>query len=99
MRAFDGAFLGYRCLRSKIRNSSLVRKKNQRKMNKADVSKLISQLRIEVRPRHRNLKNPRGPLGRMFNLRQTVTALIKFERIEVFEQRADEARGYAERVS
>uniref|UniRef100_A0A2M4AQI0 Large ribosomal subunit protein bL17m n=1 Tax=Anopheles triannulatus TaxID=58253 RepID=A0A2M4AQI0_9DIPT len=67
-------------------------------MNQAEVTKLMSQLRIAVRPRHRNLKNPRGPEGRLDKLRKTVTALVKHERIELNYQRADEARGYAERL-
>lgn len=67
-------------------------------MNQAEVSKLVSQLRILVKPRHRNLKNRFGPEGRMEKLRKTVTALVKYERIELHTQRADEARGYAERV-
>ncbi|KAH8317182.1 hypothetical protein KR074_000688 [Drosophila pseudoananassae] len=65
-------------------------------MNQADVSKLMSQLRIAIRPRHRNLKNIDGPEGRLLKLRKTVTALVKHERIELFYNRADEARGYAE---
>ncbi|KAK7869029.1 hypothetical protein R5R35_002979 [Gryllus longicercus] len=67
-------------------------------MNQADVSKLISKLRINVAPRHRNLKNPDGPEGRLLKLRKTVTGLIKHERIELNYNRADEARGYAERL-
>ncbi|XP_073838171.1 mitochondrial ribosomal protein L17 [Musca autumnalis] len=65
-------------------------------MNQAEVTKLMSQLRIAVRPNKRNLKNPNGPEGRLMKLRKTVTALVKHERIELFYQRADEARGYAE---
>ncbi|CAD7002876.1 unnamed protein product [Ceratitis capitata] len=64
-------------------------------MNQADVSKLMSQLRIAVKP-HRNLRNPDGPEGRLLKLRKTVTALVKHERIELYYNRADEARGYAE---
>lgn len=58
----------------------------------------MSQLRIMIRPRHRNLRNREGPKGRIDKLRQTVTALVKYERIELFSNRAHEARGYAERV-
>ncbi|XP_029722995.2 large ribosomal subunit protein bL17m [Aedes albopictus] len=67
-------------------------------MNQAEVAKLMSQLKIAVRPRHRNLKNIDGPEGRLDKLRKTVTALIKHERIELNYQRADEARAYAERL-
>lgn len=67
-------------------------------MNQADVTKLMSQLRIAVRPNKRHLKNIDGPEGRLLKLRKTVTALVKHERIELFYNRADEARGYAELV-
>ncbi len=72
-------------------------------MNQAEVAKLISQLKIAVKPRHRNLKvalqyDEFAPgLGRIEKLRKTVTALVKYERLEMNYNRADEARGYAER--
>lgn len=68
-------------------------------MNQAEVSKLMSQLRFAVQPRHKKLRNPGGPEGRLKKLRKTVNALIKHERIELNYPRAEEARGYAERVS
>ena len=68
-------------------------------MNQAEVTKLMSQLKVAVRPRHRNIKNIDGPEGRLDKLRKTVTALVKYERLEMNYNRADEARGYAERVS
>lgn len=68
-------------------------------MNQAEVSKLMSQLKFAVKPRHRNLKNDEGPEGRLMKLRQSVTALFKYERLEMNYNRADETRGYAERVS
>ncbi|XP_017770478.1 PREDICTED: 39S ribosomal protein L17, mitochondrial [Nicrophorus vespilloides] len=67
-------------------------------MNQADVSKLVSQLRIKVNPRLRKFRNPGGPEERLNKLRKTVTALIKHERIELNYPRADEARMYAERL-
>lgn len=67
-------------------------------MNQAEVTKLVSQLRIAVRSRHRNLKNSKGAEGRIDKLRKTVTALVKNERIELNTQRGDEARQYAERL-
>lgn len=68
-------------------------------MNQAEVSKLVSKLRVKVLPAHRNLKNPKGtPEGRLDKLRKTVTGLIKFERIELNYNTADEARQYTERV-
>jgi large subunit ribosomal protein L17 len=67
-------------------------------MNQAEVTKLMSQLKFAIRPRYRTLKNPDGPEGRLMKLRKTVTALFKYERLEMNYQRADEARGYAERV-
>ena len=40
-----------------------------------------------------------GPEARIMKLRQLVTGLIRYERIEPHWTSADEARGYAERVS
>lgn len=68
-------------------------------MNQADVSKLVSKLRFMIQPKHRRLRNPGGSEGRLNNIGRTVTALMKYERIELYHDRADEARGYAERVS
>lgn len=67
-------------------------------MNQAEVSKLMSQLKFAIQPRHRRMKNPAGPEGRLMKLRQSVTALFKYERLEMNYNRADETRGYAERV-
>ena len=67
-------------------------------MNQADVTKLVSKLRIKVPPQHRRLRNVDGPEGRINKLRKTVTGLIKYERIELHLHRGDEARQYAERV-
>ncbi|KOB72370.1 Uncharacterized protein OBRU01_10632 [Operophtera brumata] len=67
-------------------------------MNQAEVSKLVSKLRVNVRPLPRRLRNEKGSEGRMEKLRKTVTGLIKFERIELNYHRADEARQYAERL-
>ncbi|XP_047533976.1 39S ribosomal protein L17, mitochondrial [Vanessa atalanta] len=67
-------------------------------MNQADISKIVSKLRIKVPPEHRRLKGPQGPEGRLNKLRKTVTGLIKYERIELNYRRGDEARQYAERL-
>merc|ERR1712071_274420 len=67
-------------------------------MAQADLTRLVSTLKIAVRPRHRQFASPEGPAGRLRRLRATVTALVKYERIELHEPRADEARGYAERL-
>ncbi|KAJ9599571.1 hypothetical protein L9F63_009945 [Diploptera punctata] len=67
-------------------------------MNQADVTKLMSKLKIKVNPRKRNLKNSAGSEGRLLKIRKTLTALIKHERIELNLQRADETRGYVERL-
>ncbi|XP_031638491.1 39S ribosomal protein L17, mitochondrial [Contarinia nasturtii] len=66
-------------------------------MNQADIAKLVSRLRFQVHPKKR-LPNIRGPLGRLERLRDYVTALIKYERIECYYPKADESRGYAERL-
>ncbi|XP_068630250.1 large ribosomal subunit protein bL17m [Battus philenor] len=67
-------------------------------MNQAEVAKLVSKLRIKVAPEPRRLRNLKGPEGRLDKLRKTVTALIKYERIELNYNRGDEARQYAERL-
>ncbi|XP_060531404.1 large ribosomal subunit protein bL17m [Cylas formicarius] len=67
-------------------------------MNQAEISKLVSQLKIKVNPRLRKFRNPKGPEERLNKLRKTVTALIKHERIELNYPRANEARMYAERL-
>lgn len=68
-------------------------------MNQAEVSQLMSKLRIRINPRHKNLKTPEGPQGRLKKLRKTVNALFKYERLELNYTLASETRGYAERVS
>nr|SVE84545.1 EOG090X0EUO [Daphnia pulex] len=67
-------------------------------MNQADLSKLVSALRIAVKPKPRLFASPEGPAGRLRKLKATVTALVKYERIELNYPRAEEAQGYAERL-
>lgn len=67
-------------------------------MNKADITKLVSRLRFRIQPNRKRMPNMKGPMGRLEKLRDSVTALIKYERIELLYPRADESRGYAERV-
>lgn len=67
-------------------------------MNQAEITKLVSKLNTRVNPRLRKFRNPKGPEERLNKLRKTVTALFKYERIELNYPRADEARMYAERV-
>lgn len=67
-------------------------------MNQAEVSKLMSQLRVAIPLKPRRLRGYDGPEGRLMKLRKTVTALVKHERIELNYDRAHEARGYMERV-
>lgn len=68
-------------------------------MPQADVSKLVSQLKFKINPEHRRLRNVKGPEGRHEILKKILTGLFKYERIELVYTKADEARGYAERVS
>ncbi|XP_043255187.1 39S ribosomal protein L17, mitochondrial [Colletes gigas] len=65
-------------------------------MNQANVEKLVSRLRYKVRPTPRKLKNVQGPEGRLNKIKKTLTALVKYERIELNYPRADETRGYVE---
>ncbi|KOC63344.1 39S ribosomal protein L17, mitochondrial [Habropoda laboriosa] len=67
-------------------------------MGQANVEKLVSKLRYNVRPTPRKLKNPDGPEGRLRKIQKTLTAVINYERIELNYARADETRGYVERL-
>lgn len=67
-------------------------------MNNADVMKLMSALRVKFNANPRRLRNPDGSSGRLQKIGQTLTALIKHERIELNFNRADETRPYVERV-
>jgi large subunit ribosomal protein L17 len=58
----------------------------------------VSKLPIAVAKKHRRFGNVEGLYGRLIKMRQTVTALVRHERIELNYLRADEARGYAERL-
>ncbi|XP_037518765.1 39S ribosomal protein L17, mitochondrial [Rhipicephalus sanguineus] len=64
----------------------------------ADATRLIPALKHVVTHRHRRLTTPKGSLGRVEKIRATLTALFKHERIELNHPRADEVRGYAERL-
>lgn len=46
--------------------------------------------------KHRRLRNAEGPAGRIKKIQKTLTALLKYERLEVNYNRADETRGYVE---
>ncbi|KAH7936498.1 hypothetical protein HPB49_000294 [Dermacentor silvarum] len=63
----------------------------------ADATRLIPALKHGVKHRYRKLSTPKGALGRVEKIRETLTALFKHERIELNHPRADEVRGYAER--
>ncbi|XP_012139116.1 mitochondrial ribosomal protein L17 [Megachile rotundata] len=65
-------------------------------MNQANVEKLVSKLKFNIRPEPRKLKNVLGPKGRIYKIQKTLTAVIKYERIELIYERADETRGYVE---
>ncbi|XP_065301936.1 large ribosomal subunit protein bL17m [Dermacentor albipictus] len=64
----------------------------------ADATRLIPALKHGVKHRYRKLTTSKGPLGRVEKIRETLTALFKHERIELNHPRADEVRGYAERL-
>lgn len=67
-------------------------------MNQANVDKLVSKLRFKINPQRRKLQNVDGPEGRLRKIQKTLTALIKYERLELNFPRADETRGYVEQV-
>ncbi|XP_014670453.1 PREDICTED: 39S ribosomal protein L17, mitochondrial-like [Priapulus caudatus] len=56
------------------------------------------RLKFQILPKIRNLSTPEGPLGRIKQLQKLVGAIIQYERIESQWSRADEARGYVERL-
>lgn len=64
----------------------------------AELSKLVSRLKIPVHWHVKRMSNPQGPEGRLLKLRKTVTALFKYERLELNWYLGDESRGYAERL-
>ncbi|GIZ00592.1 39S ribosomal protein L17, mitochondrial [Caerostris extrusa] len=65
---------------------------------KVEIAKLVPKLKHNVKPRYRNLKNTEGPEGRINKIKSTLSALLKYERLELFLPRCDEVRGYAERL-
>lgn len=67
-------------------------------MNQAKVTNLVSRLNYKVQDKSRRLKSFDGPEGRVRKIQKTLTALLKYERIELYYNRADEVRGYADRV-
>jgi large subunit ribosomal protein L17 len=67
-------------------------------MTQTRVVNLVSQLNYHVLLNPRKLKNIKGPVGRTTKLQKVLTKLIKYERIELNYNRADEARGYVEQV-
>lgn len=67
------------------------------KINQPDIEKLVNRLKYNVKPR-RKLRQPDGAEGRLLKLRKTLTALIKYERLELNYPRGDETRGYVDQV-
>ncbi|XP_070171962.1 large ribosomal subunit protein bL17m [Polyergus mexicanus] len=66
-------------------------------MNQPNLEKLVNKLRYNVKPR-RKLRQPQGSEGRLLKLRKTLTALIKYERLELNYPRGDETRGYVDQL-
>ena len=64
----------------------------------AEITKLMSQLRINVGLKQRNVRSHQGYRGGLEALRKSVTALIANERIELNEQRAITVRQYTEKL-
>ena len=52
-------------------------------MNQAEITRLISGLKIKVGSKQIKIKNPYGPRGTLEALRPSVTSLINDERIEL----------------
>lgn len=68
-------------------------------MNAADITKLVSRLRFKIQPERRKFQHKLGRMGQLDQMSDYVTAMIKYERVEMYYPRADEVRGYTERVS
>jgi len=68
-------------------------------MNAADITKTMSKLNILAKSTNRLMKNESGAQGRLAKLRKTISALFKYERLELNYNRADEARAYTEMVT
>lgn len=66
-------------------------------MSQPNLEKLVNKLRYNVKPR-RKFRQPQGSEGRLLKFRKTLTALIKYERLELNYPRGDETRGYVEQV-
>ena len=66
-------------------------------MNQSSINRVLPALRYGVSKRRKMAGGKLG-YGRIENIRRTVTALIKYERLETLYTSADEARGYADRV-
>ncbi|XP_015903944.1 large ribosomal subunit protein bL17m [Parasteatoda tepidariorum] len=66
----------------------------------AEIAKLLPRIKFSVKKRHVNLKNVQdeGPYGRVKKIRTVLSALFKYERIELFMPKCNEVRGYAERL-
>lgn len=53
------------------------------KMNQAEITRLISGLKIKVNTKPMKLRNPYGPRGTLESLRPNVTSLVNDERIQM----------------
>ena len=56
---------------------------NAIKMNQAEITRLISGLKIKVNTKPMKLRNPYGPRGTLESLRPNVTSLVNDERIQM----------------
>ena len=64
----------------------------------AEVTRLVSKLRINVGLRQRKIKSIQGFRGQMEALKKNVTCLIAHERIELPENRGFVTRQYTEKL-
>ena len=67
-------------------------------MNQAEVGKLMSGLRIGLSHKLPKVKNTEGPRGALNILRETVTALVANERLEITPTKGHMTRLYTERL-
>lgn len=67
-------------------------------MNQAKLTHLVSRLNVRLEKVRRVWAHPDYQMGRLREIRKTVTELVRFERIEKNYVRAEMSRQYAERL-
>ena len=59
---------------------------------------MVSRLNLKIRPKYRKWNHPEYQIGRLREIRKTVTEVIRYERVEKNKPRAEVSREYVERL-